>query len=100
MSSAAGHSLVPSPTRSPLDSSQSGKGGKEGGRRRKEEGEGRRTRAESERGKEGLLCSCTHYFSVNDLEPALDPREAVGSCVQSALCVQGLAGEANALILV
>ena len=45
-----------------------------------------------EREKEGLLCSCTHHFSINDFEPAQDPREAVGSCIHSALCVQSLRG--------
>ena len=68
-----------------------GRGGKGGGGE-----EGWRAKAESEREREreeeeGLLCSCTHHFSINDLEPAQDPREAVGSCVHSALCVQSLA---------
>ena len=78
---------------------EEGKGGKgeerREGREGKEEGEERKGGEQGqkvrEREEEGLLCSCTHHFSINDLEPAQDPREAVGSCVHCALRVQSLA---------
>ena len=81
---------------------KNGRRGKRGGRREEgEEGRGEEERKGGEQRQkvrerereeeEGLLCSCTHHFSINNLEPAQDPREAVGSCVHSALCVQSLA---------
>ena len=73
---------------------EEGEGRRERRKRGEEErkgGEQRQKVREREREEEGLLCSCTHHFSINNLEPAQDPREAVGSCVHSALCVQSLA---------
>ncbi len=34
--------------------------------------------------------SLTHHFRVDDLKPAQDTRETVGSCVHCALSVKGL----------
>ena len=73
----------------------------EGGRRREEERRrGRRARGEGEIQGRRACCVPALTTSVSmTSNPAQDPREAVGSCVHSALCVQGLAGEAHPLTL-